>query len=78
MSYTEDMISYQCNIIVRLGNKIIGNIKESLGNNKGPYPTTAGYYYQPTHSKQFGDIFLTVAEVKRTLLTGMEHTNWKD
>jgi hypothetical protein len=54
---------------VRLPNekKIIGHIKQSLGNSRGPYPDLNGYYYTPKGSKSYGELFESIAEVNRSL-----------
>ena len=61
------MIDFKLNTIVRLDKKIVGNIKESMADGRGPYPNTAGYFYQPKRSQAVGDIFPTIVEVKNTL-----------
>jgi len=47
--------------------KIVGQIRQSLGNGKGPYPDAEGYYYVPKRSALYGDIFDTIDAVARSL-----------
>ena len=47
--------------------KIVGQIRQSLGNGKGLYPNSKGYYYVPKRSALYGDIFETIDAVARSL-----------
>ena len=47
--------------------KIVGQIRQSLGNGKGPYPDAEGYYYVPKRSVLYGDIFETIDAVINSL-----------
>tara|TARA_R100001143_G_C3320651_1_gene114612 strand:- start:136 stop:396 length:261 start_codon:yes stop_codon:yes gene_type:complete len=47
--------------------KIVGQIRQSLGNGKGTYPNSKGYYFAPKRSALYGDIFENIDAVINSL-----------